>query len=77
MDALEDKVGGAIDITAWNWAGLPWDVDPANCTEKDWGRLLPGTYYFDRIENGWVYVRQGSVMRKLDLGDVKARWPNL
>jgi hypothetical protein len=75
--SLEDKVGGAIDITGRDWTGLPWNVDPEHCSERDWTRVLPGTYYFDRIEDGWVYIRLGGAMHKLDLGDVKARWPNL
>jgi len=77
MALLEDKVGEAIDITRRDWAGLPWNVDPGTCSDKDWARVYPGTYFLSKIENGWVYIRQGSATHKLDLGDVKAHWPNL
>ncbi len=74
MYALEDKVEDAIDVVSRDFVGLPWDIDPAKCKESDWRPVPPGTYYFNKIENGWVYIRQGSVMLKMDEGDVRARF---
>ena len=76
MAGIDDKVGGALDITRRDWTGLPWDVDPNGCRDQDWVRVLPGTYYLEKIESGWVYIRLGGTMVKLDEGDMRAHWPN-
>ncbi len=74
MYTLEEKVEDALDIVSRDFYGLPWDVDPAGCKDSDWKPVVPGTYYFNKIENGWVYVRQGSRMLKMDEKDVRARF---
>ena len=75
MPELEE--GAAIDITRRDWAGLPWDADPATCSDRDWQNVLPGTYVISKIDDRWVYIRLGGKMYKLDLGDVRAHWPKL
>ena len=74
MSSLDEKIQGAIDITTWGWVGLSWNVDPKKCTEADWKQIMPGTYFLDRIEGGWIYIRQGSAMVKIDESDARARW---
>ncbi len=75
--SVHEKIGEAVDIATWNWSELPWGTDPANCRQSDWRQVLPGTYFLAKIENGWVYVRQGDRELKLELRDVEARWPRL
>jgi HEAT repeat protein len=70
-------VGQAIDITKRDWGGLRWDKDPATAASADFRVVLPGTYVLSKIEDGWVYIRQGYLQYKLELGDVRVRWPHL
>lgn len=71
------RIGRAIDITRRDWGGLPWDVDPSTCRESDWRSIVPGTYFLAKIEDGWVYIAQGSMKYKLDEGDFRAHWPRM
>jgi hypothetical protein len=73
---LEDKIEGAIDFTRNDWVGLPWDINPGNCKESDWIKVLPGTYYLEKIEGGWVYICRGNAKIKVDESDVRVYWPN-
>ena len=50
MSILDEKVGGAIDVTRRDWRGLPWDMDPNLSRDSDWRRVLPGTYFLAKIE---------------------------
>ena len=77
MAGIEETVGGAVDITRRDWTGLPWEINPNSSRDADWVQVMPGTYYLDRIEDGWVYLRLGGVKVKLDAAEARVHWPNI
>jgi hypothetical protein len=77
MSSLDEKIGGALDIVGKDWGGLPWNTDPRTAKGSDFRPVVSGTYFLAKIEDGWVYIKQGDREYKLEEGDVRARWPRL